>query len=212
MSQFAKLMSELEVLGTDQEQMTKALPADDGKDEEKIQAAAEDGGLEVGGEGKPEGGAPNPEDEEGKAPMAKSFKFTLEDGTEVEAQDGGEMVKALQDRIEVNEGEMIKALGTAVTLIKGQGELIKSMQGQINKLSGEGRGRKAVVSVVEKTNATEVMTKSLQPEGMSHDVFFAKALTAQREGRINGLDIAMAESCLNRGEPIPAALVTRVTG
>lgn len=209
MSQFEQLMSELNQLGTDQETMAKALPADDGKDEEKIQAAAEDGGLGDGDAddmgGKPDGD----EDDDGK-PMAKSFKFTLEDGTEVEAQDGSELVKSLSDRIEKNEGQMMKALETAVGLLKGQGDLIKSMQDQIKKLSGEGRGRKAVVSVVEKPEpGASVMAKS-EPAGMSHDQFFAKALTAQREGRISGTDIAIAESCLNRGESIPAHIVQRV--
>lgn len=204
MSQFEKLMGELSQLGTDQETMTKALPADDGKDEEKIQAAAAESGLDVDNEQEQEG------EEEGAPAMAKSFKFTLEDGTEVEAQDGSELVKSLQARVEQNEGNMFKALETAVGLIKGQGELIKSMQDQIKKLSGEGRGRKAVVSVVEKPVPGEgVMAKS-QPAGMSHDEFFAKALTAQREGRLSGTDIAIAESCLNRGEAIPLNIVQRV--
>jgi hypothetical protein len=211
MSQFEKLMGELSQLGTDQETMTKALPADDGKDEEKIQAAAAESGLDGDGDADDMGGEPDgDEDDEGKPAMAKSFKFTLEDGTEVEAQDGSELVKSLQDRVEKNEGEMFKALETAVGLIKGQGDLIKSMQDQIKKLGGEGRGRKAVVSVVEKPSPGEgVMAKS-EPAGMSHDQFFAKALTAQREGRISGTDIAIAESCLNRGEAIPQNIVQRV--
>lgn len=204
MSQFEKLMGELSQLGTDQETMTKALPADDGKDEAKIQAAAAESGLDVDDEQEQEG------EEEGAPAMAKSFKFTLEDGTEVEAQDGSELVKSLQDRVEKNEGNMFKALETAVSLIKGQGDLIKSMQDQIKKLGGEGRGRKAVVSVVEKPGPGEgVMAKS-EPAGMSHDQFFAKALAAQREGRLSGTDIAIAESCLNRGEAIPQNIVQRV--
>jgi hypothetical protein len=209
MSQFEKLMGELSQLGTDQETMTKALPADDGKDEAKIQAAAAESGLDGDGDADDMGGEPDG-DEDDKPAMAKSFKFTLEDGTEVEAQDGSELVKSLQDRVEKNEGQMMKALETAVGLIKGQGDLIKSMQDQIKKLSGEGRGRKAVVSVVEKPSPGEgVMAKS-EPVGMSHDQFFAKAMVAQREGRISGTEIAMAEACLNRGEAIPQNIVQRV--
>lgn len=209
MSQFEKLMGELSQLGTDQETMTKALPADDGKDEEKIQAAAAESGLDGDGDEDDMGGEPDG-DEDDKPAMAKSFKFTLEDGTEVEAQDGSELVKSLQDRVEKTEGNMFKALETAVSLIKGQGDLIKSMQDQIKKLGGEGRGRKAVVSVVEKPGPGEgVMAKS-EPTGMSHDQFFAKALAAQREGRLSGTDIAIAESCLNRGEAIPQNIVQRV--
>ena len=206
---FEKLMAELSSLSTDQETMAKALPADDGKDEQKIQAAAEDGGL-GDGDADNNGGMPDGDKDDGGKPMAKSFKFTLEDGTEVEAQDGSELVKSLGERLDATETTMAKALGQAVDLIKGQGEMIKSMQDQIKKLSGEGRGRKAVVSIVEKPGPGEgVMAKS-ESQGMSHEQFFAKALTAQKEGRLSGTDIAIAESCLNRGEAIPANIVARV--
>ena len=206
---FEKLMAELSSLSTDQETMAKALPADDGKDEQKIQAAAEDGGL-GDGDADNNGGMPDGDKDDEGMPMAKSFKFTLEDGTEVEAQDGSELVKSLGERLDATETTMAKALGQAVDLIKGQGEMIKSMQDQIKKLSGEGRGRKAVVSIVEKPGPGEgVMAKS-ESQGMSHEQFFAKALTAQKEGRLSGTDIAIAESCLNRGEAIPANIVARV--
>jgi hypothetical protein len=206
---FEKLMAELSSLSTDQATMAKALPADDGKDEQKIQAAAEDGGL-GDGDADNNGGMPDGDKDDEGMPMAKSFKFTLEDGTEVEAQDGSELVKSLGERLDATETTMAKALGQAVDLIKGQGEMIKSMQDQIKKLSGEGRGRKAVVSIVEKPGPGEgVMAKS-ESQGMSHEQFFAKALTAQKEGRLSGTDIAIAESCLNRGEAIPANIVARV--
>jgi len=211
MSQFDKLMAELSSLSADQEVMTKALPADDGKDEEKIQAAAEDGGLD--GDADDEGGKPDGDaDDKGDKPMAKSFKFTLEDGTEVEAQDGSEMVKALSDRVTLIEGEkdgLAKALESAVGVIKGYAPLIKSLQEQVIKLGGEGRGRKTVVSVMEKPAPAAVLAKS-EPAGVSHDVFFAKAMDAQKQGRISGTDIAVAESCLNRGEAIPQSIVARV--
>lgn len=208
MSQFDELIQELNGLQADQELMTKALPADDGEDEEKIQAAAAEGGSDhqepdgdEDGEGEGDGDADN-------KPMAKSFKFTLEDGTEVEAEDGTELVKSLQARVETTEQTMAKALEQTLNLVKGQSELIKSMQDQIKKLSGEGRGRKTVVSVVEKPVGT--MVKSMQPEGVSPDEFFAKALTAQREGRISGSEIALAETMLNRGQQIPPAILQRV--
>lgn len=212
MSQFEKLMGELAELGASQETMTKALPAEDGKDEEKIQAAAAEGGLDGDEDdtgGKPDGDAGD--EAEGKKPMAKSFKFTLEDGTEMEAEDGAALVKSLQDKFELSEGNLIKALDATAVLIKGQGELIKSLSDRVSKLSGEGRGRKAVVSVVEKpAPGASPMAKSMQPEGMTHDQFFAKALSAQRDGKISGMDIAMAESCLNRGEAIPPSILQRV--
>lgn len=206
---FEKLMAELSSLSADQEMMAKALPADDGKDEEKIQAAAGEGGSD--GDADDMGGKPDgDEDDDGDKPMAKSFKFTLEDGTEVEAQDGSELVKSLQDRIIANETTMAKALESAVGLIKGQASMIKSLSDSVKKLGGEGRGRKAVVSVVEKpAPGANTMAKS-EPTGVSHEVFFAKAMAAQKEGRLSGMDIAMAESCLNRGEVIPQSIVARV--
>lgn len=201
---FEKLMAELSSLSADQETMAKALPADDGKDEEKIQAAAGEGGSDGDAEDADEEG------DGGDKPMAKSFKFTLEDGTEVDAQDGTELVKSLQDRIAATEVTMAKALGSAVELIKGQASMIKSLSDSVKKLGGEGRGRKAVVSVVEKpAPGASPMAKS-EPAGVSHEVFFAKAMAAQKEGRLSGMDIAMAESCLNRGEVIPQSIVARV--
>lgn len=208
MNAFEKLMGEIADLGADQESMAKALPADDGKDEKKIQAAAAEGGSD-GDAGDNGGPGDGDADDDGK-PMAKSFKLTLEDGTELEAQDGAELVKALSDRLDATETSMAKALGSAVDLIKGQASLIKSLSDRVAKLSGEGRGRKTVVSVVEKPGpGASTMAKS-EPAGMSTDVFFAKALTAQKEGRISGSDISLAETCLNRGEPIPAHIIQRV--
>mgnify|MGYP000308300592 CR=1 FL=1 len=217
MSQFDKLMSELGSIQADQETMTKALPADDGKDEKKIQAAAEDGGLGDGGADDAGGKSDVDADDKDGAPMAKSFKMTLEDGTEVEAMDGTELVKALSARVEVmeqNEGQMTKALESAVALIGGQRDLIKSLAARVEKLSGEGRGRKAVVSISEKADttaaATSQMAKSLTPDGMTPETFFAKALDAQKAGRITATDISVAETYLNKGQAIPASLVSRV--
>lgn len=208
MSQFEKLMAEIQGLSADQETMAKALPADDGKDEEKIQAAAGEGGSDTSVED-PADNAVDPADDK---PMAKSFTLTLEDGTVVEAQDGAAMVKALSDRLDVvvtEKAELAKALEATVDMTKGFMPLIKSMQDQIAKLSGEGRGRKAVVSVTEKPAPGAVMAKS-EPVGVSHNEFFAKALAAQKEGRLSGVDIATAEASLNRGEPIPQSIVARV--
>ena len=219
MSQFDQLMAELGQLGQDQEQMAKALPADDGKDDANIQAAAAEGGLGGEGGGKAaagagEGGeaAETDKDKGGEgAAMAKSFQLTLEDGTVIEAQDGTEMVKALGDRLSSTETMMAKALGDTLALVKGQADMIKSLGEQVKKLSGEGRGRKAVLSVIEKpAPAAATMAKSQQAEGVTPEIFFAKALDAQKAGRVSGVDIAVAESCLNRGVAIPENIVQRV--
>jgi len=210
MSDFDKLMGELQALTTEQAELAKALPADNGEDEEKIQAAAAEGGAGDGDGDK--GGMPDG-DADDKGQMAKSFMVTLEDGTQVEAQDGTELVKSLVERINAKEGVMAKALEQTLNLVKGQADMIKSLSEKVAKLSNEGRGRKAVVSVVEKPAPdanTGTMVKSHQGGSVSHDEFFAKALTAQKAGRISGAEISLAETLLNRGQKIPDDLVTRV--
>lgn len=213
---FDKLLSELQQLQSEQEEtMSKALPADDGKDDEKIQAAAEEGGAmdasnePDGDEGADAGAGDGDGDGDEGKPMAKSFTLKLEDGTEVEATDGTELVKSLTQRLEKTEGQMAKALEQAVGLIKGQGDLIKSLTEQVKKLSGEGRGRKAVVSVVEKPAPGTTMAKS-EPQGLTGEEFMTKAMDAMKAGKITSLDVATAEACLNRGAAIPASIIQRV--
>ena len=140
---FKELLSELDSLAKDQETMAKAIPAE-GDDDAKIAEAA---GDEDGDEG--EEGEGDNDGDEGK-PMAKSLTGTFSDGTEFEALDGTEMIKALTARIETSEASMSKALEGAVSLIKSQNEMLKSLTSHVNKLSGQGRGRKAVVSIAEK--------------------------------------------------------------
>lgn len=215
MSQFEKLMGELQTLGTESDELAKALPADDGKDEKKIQAAAEDGGLDAGGDAAGEGDGEPDGDECCAPPLAKSMKVTLEDGTAVEAVDGTALVKALQDQVGALSGKltetetaMVKSLESAVSVIKSQGELLKSLTEKVAALGNEGRGRKAVVTVHERKDGA-TLAKSEQP-GLTPDEFFAKALEAQKAGRITGSDVAVAEAHLNKGLPVPAGILQRV--
>jgi len=210
---FEKLLAELQELQSDQETLSKALPSDDGEGDAKIQAAAAGDG-EGDGDGKPKGeddGDGDGADGDGGdgEPLTKSFTLKLEDGTEIEAQDGTELVKALGARLDATESSMTKALESAIGLIKGQGELIKSLHEQIKKLGGEGRGRRAVVSVVEKPAPGSALAKS-EPGALTGEEFLAKALDAQKAGRITSLDVATAEACLNRGERVPAHIIQRV--
>lgn len=217
MSQYEKLLEELET-------MAKAMPGDDAADDDKIAAAAAEANPDADGDGKNDvtGDGLNPEGSEGlgdegegdgddKETMGKSFALKLEDGTELEAIDGTELVKSLMARVESNEGTVMKALGTAVDLLGKQGDMIKSLQDEVKKLAGEGRGRKTVVSVSEKPVAGATMAKSQgAADGLSANEFMAKALAAQASGRLTGLDVARAESALNKGLPVPQDVVNRV--
>lgn len=196
---FEALLGELEI-------MTKALPAADEaiEGDKKIAAAAGDGDEdeddELEGEGKP---------------MAKSFKVTLADGTEVEAEDGTELVKSMIERVEGNEETMAKALGSAVNLIKAQGvqiasavALVKSLQSKVAELSSEGRGRKTVVSVHEKPAPAE-LAKS-DPQGMSGQEFMAKANAAFDGGKISGKDLTIIDVALRSNVALDNALISKV--
>lgn len=217
---FEQLLSELET-------MSKALPDDAaGEDDKKIQAAATEGtGGDIGNEGDLDADVDDGHEEDGldietegddfeeaansdSDGMTKSFRFTLENGEVVEAEDGTDLVKSLMERINNNEASLTKALETTVSLIKSQGNMIKSLEGKVAKLSGQGRGRKAVVSIVEKQSPA--LIKSQQEEGMTANEFMTKALAAQAAGHITGNDVARAEAYLNKGMQVPSDIVTKV--
>lgn len=200
MSKFDELLGELETLA-------KAQPAGEGDD--KIVAAAAEGGGQGTGEEESEGG-----DVEGEAEgegMAKSFEVTLADGTKVQAQDGTALLKALEGRVDETESTMAKALGVAVDLIKSQGAQIAALKASVKAISSEGKGRKAVLSVADKPVAG-TLAKSEGADAISPDQFMAKALDAQKAGRLTGLDVSTAEACLNRGQQVPANIVSAVLG
>lgn len=237
---FEKLLGELDEL----QKLAKSAPADDDTngegtadgDDAGIAAAAADGeaaGGDEAGAGDDAGAAGDdgaaaaahaePDGDEGAGEgngdgdeqMGKSFRFTLDNGDEVEAIDGTELVKSLIARFDsfgaesaTKEEAMTKALGVAVDLIKSQGEAIASLQTEVKRLASEGRGRKTVVSVAEKP-AAGTMAKS-EPAGISGDEFMAKCLAAQAAGRITGLDVAKAEGFLLKGLAVPADIVKRV--
>lgn len=206
---FDKLVAELAQAETAQETLRKALPAENGTDDDTIQAAAGEGGeggVEGGGDADNKGGKKDG-DVDDKPPMAKSITVTLEDGRVVEAEDGTELVKSLTARLGVAEDALTKGVTSLLGMVAKQGEMIKSLGDQVTKLRGEGRGRKAVVSLAEKT--AQPLAKSEQ-QGITANEFMAKALSAMKEGRLSSMDVAVAESHLNRGETVPVSIVQRV--
>lgn len=167
--------------------------------------------------------------------MAKSFSIQTEDGATIQVQDASDMLKSLTTRLDEHAASTQVTLESVVSVVKGQGELlksltdkllasektvseqsdlIKSLRGDMEKLGTTGAGRKSVLAVAERHTATstDVMAKAAMPEGVTTDDFFAKALDMQREGRLTGVDISLAESCVNSGRPIPEPLVKRVLG
>jgi hypothetical protein len=210
---FDKLLGDLETL-------TKALPAAGDDADPKIKAAAEGGegdgdGDDKSGEGGEGDGKGEGDDKKKGKPFGKAMTVTLEDGTEVEAEDGTALVKSLTDslgalttRIDESDTVLGKALGEVVTFMKSQGTAIASMQTQIKAMAGEGRGRKAVVNLVDKPNAGGAKKEE---SGINPDAFMAKATSMFESGKLQGQDLAYIESSFNRGDfNLPAKLLSKV--
>ncbi|MDP3327190.1 hypothetical protein [Parvibaculum sp.] len=196
-NEFDKLLAEIG-------DVQKALPTDDDTkaDDKKIEEAAIDGGEKKDG-----ADAAAVEVEKKGDEVSKSFEVTLDDGTKVPAIDATAILKALNDRVEKNESVVLTALTQTL-------DIVKSLSAQVAKLSDAGKGRKAVLTVHEKTAAGSEINKSAveQPTTMSADEFMGKALLAQSEGKVTGHEIAVAESLLNRGQPLPEATIKKVLG
>jgi hypothetical protein len=211
---FDTLLTELDTLAK-----AHAPEKEDSEEDKKIAAAA----------------AKKKEEEEkgGEGEMRKSFTVKLSDGTDLEVEDGSELVKALSTRFDANEEKVLKSLEACVfvitnqgamlksltdkltaqeTTVKEQDTLIKSLRADLTKIGSAGAGRKTVLSVVEREGqtATTNLAKSGMPEGVTADTFFAKALDMQKAGKITGSDISLAEACLNLGQPVPPQIVQRV--
>jgi hypothetical protein len=196
-SSFQQLLGDLDTL-------TKALPQPQAADDENKPAVAAEGE-----EGEAEGG------EGGE--MAKSFKVTLADGTEIEAQDGTELVKSLFERVDGQEDMMVKALGGTLELVKAQGaqlkaqgDLIKSLQDTVAKLGNQGAGRKTLVNVHEQVNS---LTKSLPQQGQqgqSPQDFMAKSMAAFEANKISGQELNTIDVSLRMGAPIDPSLLAKV--
>jgi hypothetical protein len=157
-------------------------------------------------------------------PIAKSFRLTLDDGTEMEAFDGAELIKSLTARVQSaestlkqNEAQVLKSLNAAVDLmsaqaaqLKGQDALIKSLQTKVDALGKTGRGRASVLTIVDKPQL-ETVSKS-QATTVGGEELIVKALGAMKAGRISGLEASGVENRVRMGIAVDPELVARVCG
>jgi len=197
---FEALLGELDLL--------KSMPAageGDGEGEGEGGAAGEGEGEGAAGEGDGEGAAM-----EGEA-FGKSFKVRLDDGTEQEAYDGTEILKAMSVRLGALTGDrdnLMKALGATTHALKSQRtelleqrKLIKSLQDQVGKFGAQGTGRRSVLTVLEKPSTTVAENKT--PSVIGRQEFMNKALTLQTKGILEARDVARCEANLNQFGKLP---------
>ena len=205
-SDFDALLSELDTLA-------KSQPTLD--DVKAIQGAAGEGGNDdddPDNDGDGEGDNDGDGDGDGQ-PMAKSFRVMGADGEEIEAFDGGELIKGLMAQQAQQGEQMTKALTGVVSHIRRQDELLKSLIEQVTALGVQGRGRKSSVTMHDRA-AADPLAKGGQQQAqtLTCDQVLAKAFALYQAGKggFTALDIAGLEARRNRGEPAPASMVERV--
>lgn len=177
---------EVEDAGLEDDPEVVDTDADEGEDDAAIQAAAD------------------------AADFGKSFEFTDDKGEKHQAVDATILVKSLMERAERTDDTLAKALTAMNGVVAKQGELIKSLTDQVKALSSQGRGRKAVVSIVEKPDAGTLAKSQASEEGMSTEQFFAKANAAFDAEKISGKDLNVISVCLRSNHPIEPALIQKV--
>jgi hypothetical protein len=204
---YEALLEELETLqksmdqgDSDDEKIAAAAAADDEDDEHE----EPDGDEGVDGEG---------DDDGDEGPMAKSFSFQLETGEVVEAVDGTELVKSLQNEVallkserETAASQSEKVFQAVLGQLKNQGRLIKSLSAQVEKLSSEGRGRKSIAA----PNAAMAKSMGADAGGLTPDRLLAKANAAFDAGRISGKELTVIDVSLRHGAALDDGLMARV--
>lgn len=203
---FQELLDSLNKTAESTEDLAKSVEAtpvvdDDTDDDETIVAAAGEAGAA------PAAAAAGEGDEDAPV-LGKSMQAVDESGNTFDAVDATELIKSLLERQDTNESNMAKAVEALSGVLDKQTALIKSLSDKVTALSSQGRGRKAMLSVVEKPAASGVMAKS--DEGVTPEMFFAKANTAFDEGKLSGQELNVISVCLRSNHPIPQDLIGKV--
>lgn len=202
MSKFDELLTKLDALG--ETPLKKSQPDEN---TEKDPEDPENGEGQDGGE---------------ENLFGKSFLVTDESGEEHEAIDGTELIKSMALQLKKQETEfaektesLMKSIGgfeavaeKLVDALSTQETLLKALDEKVETIQGRGRGVKSTLTLVDKPDAVQL--KKSEPEGMSPDEFMAKAMIAQKEGRIGSHQISIAETSLNNGVPVPQSIVRQV--
>jgi len=211
MSEFDTLMEELETLQKAYGDDKIAAAADEDDDEQHPEPDADNSG---GPSDHDEDNADEDDEDEddGFEPIAKSFRFELDNGQTVDAIDATELVKSLKGRLDETETLLAKAIeerdtvnGRVLGLLKSQSAEIAGLKAQLAKLSSEGRGRKAVVNVHE---SAEPMAKA---QNLAPNELMAKAKSAFEDGRISGREYVEVDASL-RMKQIPNSAILAKLG
>lgn len=211
-------------LGIELESFAKADPVkdDDDKkadkegdtsaDNQKIQAAADDGKANSDADD---------DDKKGK-PFGKSFQVKLADGTEAEAFDGTEALQALAAHAAEQDTvieDLQKAFASACEVIKvlrtevaASSEMVKSFGTKTAAAASAGTGRRTMVSIVEKLTPAEKAgggTVAAAREPTAGSVMM-KAQELCAAGRLDWAQVARIEAFQLRGLLAPPELIAHL--
>jgi hypothetical protein len=202
MSDFEKLLAEIQGAAEETTQLAKSMPDANPEDEDNDLDAGDD---------KPDAEVDNTDGDKAddKEPIAKSMT-TVIDNEEVEVVDATELIKSLTDRMSSNEQVLAKALTATTAALQESHKMIKSMSDRIDQLANQGRGRKTVIVAHEKNTPVDTLAKSQQAEQPTGGQILAKALDAQKLGKITGADVSRAETAINNGVAVPADILARI--
>lgn len=135
------------------------------------------------------------EEEEGDEYLGKAFTMLTPNGKRVAAYDGTHMMKSFHQRLSTLETVMLKAA-------QQQTALIKSLRAEVAALKQQGRGRKTTLNIHEKP-VGHFASAPQEPQAL-----LAKALSAQKAGRLTGQDVGRIEAYLGRGLALPPELAS----
>lgn len=219
---FKDLISDLQGLNASSTELAKSQAGDGG--DAVIQSAAETGGDanlqagenagagdgDAGGEGSGDGAS-----EEGDE-LSKSFEVTLENGQKFKALDATDLVKSLTEKMGTLESATGEALGLCVTMLKSLAADNAALHAEVAKLAKTGTGRSSLLAIVPQKDApgaggSTALVKS-EAKPMSGQEFLTKSETAYNEKKITARELMLAESHINRGEAVPAAIIQKVMG
>lgn len=183
------------------------------KDDEAIAAAAAEakaGGADVDGDDEED------DEEEDETGEGKEFGKSLGlDGSGAEMIDATDLVKSLISRLDTSDGVMAKALTAMAGVASKQNDLIKSLQADVKAMSVMGRGRKTLLTMTDKPDVADALTKSEKGSteeagGITPTDLLAKCDAAFTAGKLSANEFNTVDVCLRNSWPIDAGILRRV--
>lgn len=204
MSEFQALLNEINALAQPPEPLVKAQPHPEPDEDNRGGPSDqdEDNRDEDDPDEDEDEDEDPPDDPKGSQRFGKSFGVTLPGGEQVQALDASAAIDALHAKLDGQGDGMFKALRSLTDLLKSQQTQLAALHQQVSTLSARPAGRKSVLNVHEKPSPVpEPAAEPTPPRAV-----LAKAMSAQKAGRLHAGQVAEIELYLGSGRPLPEHL------